>query len=499
MAAAQAELTGSAADPSPTLSPEGPANGRSRLDGLVDTLLASGAAGSGAALVSRAVEAYAARALSARAAGRTLDLMYYEWADDELGRRLAGEVRRAAERGVRVRLLVDDLATGGDDSLLQALQDHPNIEVRCHNPLRLRGRIARLVDLAARFAHLNHRMHNKAWIADGRLAIVGGRNIGARYFEAADATNFRDLDMAVVGRAVEAASAIFEAYWRHPIAVCFRRIGAGSAKSAAEIAAALAAPTPAPDAGAAAAEDRDLAAAISGATGLRWSDSIEIVADPPAKWKGALRPGARRRKGAWLATRLGALVTAARAEALLVSPYFVPGRRFTRVLTRKAAQGVALRVVTNSLAATDVVAVHGGYMRYRRKLLRAGVDLRELRARLDEDEDRTTFGSSGASLHTKALLFDRRRGFVGSFNLDPRSARLNTEMGVLFDDEALGADLAAEIERLSDPALAWRVRLEAGRLSWSAGATTLASEPQSTLGQRLFARLVGWAPIEKEL
>lgn len=476
----------------------GAASLASRLDEVIDRLMGSATAATGASLLSSGLGAYAARALSARAAGRSLDLMYYSWEDDDIGRRLAAEVWRAADRGVQVRLLVDDLSSSGDDSLLQTLQDHPNIEVRAHNPLRLRGRFARLMDLIARFAHLNHRMHNKAWIADGRLAIVGGRNIGDRYFEAADTPNFRDLDMAVIGAAPEQATAIFEAYWRNPMAVCFRRVGA-PARSAHAIAAALSAPAPETTGPAAQAEDRDLAAALAGPTGMRWSPSIEIVADPPAKWKGALRPQARRRQGGWLVTRLNALVLAAQDEAWLVSPYFVPGRRLTRVLARKAGQGCAVRVVTNSLAATDVVAVHGGYMRYRRRLLRAGVDLRELRAQLDDDEDRSAFGSSGASLHTKALLFDRRRGFVGSFNLDPRSARLNTEMGVLFDDAALGADLAEEIRRLSNAALSWRVSLSDGALSWSDGATTLSHEPQSSFGQRLFARLVGWAPIEKEL
>lgn len=483
-------------EPAPHSRPDG---ARSRLDAVIERLMARATTESGAALLARGADAYAARALSARAAGRTLDLMYYEWADDALGRRLAGEIWRAAERGVQVRLLVDDLATGGDDSLLQALQEHSRIEVRAHNPLRLRGRIARFVDFAARFAHLNHRMHNKAWIADGKLAIVGGRNIGARYFEAADATNFRDLDMAAIGAAAAQATAIFEAYWRHPIAVCFRCVGAAAARSASRIAAALAAPAPAPIPSVAEAEDRDLAAAIAGPAGMRWPRSIEIVADPPAKWKGALRPGARRRKDAWLVTRLAARLAAARRRAWLVSPYFVPGRRFAHVLARKAGQGCAVRVVTNSLAATDVTAAHGGYMRYRRRLLRAGVELRELRARLDEETDRSIFGSSGASLHTKALLFDDGSGFVGSFNLDPRSARLNTEMGVLFDDASLGADLAAEIGRLSESALSWRVGLADGRLTWSDGATTLSQEPQSTLGQRIFARLAGWAPIEKEL
>ncbi|MBL8590927.1 MAG: phospholipase D family protein [Methylobacteriaceae bacterium] len=479
-------------------SPGAPAP-RAQIDRLVEAALAGGPEKSAARLVRSGQEAYAIRALSARAASRTLDLMYYAWEDCALGRSLAAEALAAADRGVRVRMLIDDFATAGVDAALLALQAHPRIEVRRHNPLRLRGAVGRLAELLLRFAHLNHRMHNKAWIVDGRLAIVGGRNIGERYFEAGgDVANFRDLDIAVLGAAAEQAEAIFESYWTSPVVACSRGLSETPERIGRARAAMLAAT-----------QDRSVRAALElcaddGLEGLvagarlRRSDGVEVVADPPGKWRGQLRPG-RRDRSAWIVTRLTQLIGGARREIRLVSPYFVPGRRFSRLLTRKARAGTRVEIVTNSLAATDVVVVHGGYMRYRRRLLRGGVRLRELRADAGEDADRSVFGSSGASLHTKASLFDGRRGFVGSFNLDPRSASVNTEMGVLFDDAALAADLAAEIDRLAAPRSSWDVRLEGAALVWRAGDAVCRAEPESTWRQRLTARLVGWLPIEQEL
>ena len=455
---------------------------------------------SAALLLSGGHEAFAARALSAADAGRTLDLMYYAWRGDSLGRLLASELWAAAERGVRVRLLVDDVNAEGADAGLAALDRHKNIEVRVHNPLWIRSGAARVAEMLLRFARINHRMHNKAWIADGRLAVVGGRNIEDRYFDASEDVNFRDLDMLVLGPAVGDAERIFDLYWNHetawPITALSQDDDATIAAAHAFILAARREPLAQAYARAAAATP-DFAAFLAAKGPLRWAQRLEIASDPPAKWR------LGRVRSDWIVTRLWAWMREARREALIVSPYFVPRRRFTAQLREMVGKGLRVEVVTNSLAANDVAAVHGGYMRYRRKLLRGAVTLYEVRAANDHDETRSVFGSSNASLHTKAALFDRARGFVGSFNMDPRSARVNSEMGVFFEDETLAADLRAEIDRLKSPALSYRVRLDGLRLHWIDEATDppvlYSDEPHSTFTQRMIARLVGWLPIEHEL
>lgn len=452
-----------------------------------------------AGLIADGRDAFAARALSAASAGRSLDLMYYAWGADAFGRLLAGYVWDAAERGVRVRMLVDDINAEGVDAMLTALDSHANISVRVHNPIWARGGAARLAEMLLRFARINHRMHNKAWIADGRLALVGGRNIEARYFDADEAVNFRDLDMLALGPVVGEAERVFDLFWNHDSAWPFAAV---TREPPDAVDAALRDLLSARDAHAArayvAACPPTLDAFLAARDCLRWPQRLSIASDPPGKWR------ASRVRKRWIVTRLWALARACQSEALIVSPYFVPGRRLTGLLRTLALRKRArVEVVTNSLAANDVAAVHGGYMRYRRRLLRGRVALFEIRDANPGEEEGSVFGSSNASLHTKAALFDRRHGFVGSFNMDPRSARVNSEMGVFFDDAALAADLRAEIDRLKSPALSYRVRLEGRALVWEDAATDpptrLHDEPNSTLKQRMIARIAGWLPIEKEL
>ncbi|MBY0334970.1 MAG: phospholipase D family protein [Acetobacteraceae bacterium] len=432
-------------------------------------------------------EAFAIRALSAREATERLDLLYYAWLGDATGRRLASEVLEAAERGVRVRLLLDDLHVLEAEFGLGRLDAHPNVEVRLYNPFPLRrlGSAGALLTMLVAKRRLNHRMHNKCWIMDGRLVIAGGRNIGDEYFGAASQFNFRDLDLVIEGEEpARAATAIFEAYWSsaraQPLGAVFQP---------------PLAPPPALD-GAPEVTGR-LADRLADGAALRVApERVRIIADPPRKRLG-------RRRANDVLSGLRRLIGAAEREVLLVSPYFVPGGRGSRLLAGLARSGVTVRVVTNSLAATDVLAVHGGYARYRRRLLRAGVALHELKR--GGQEGSSIFGSSGeASLHTKALCVDGRLAFVGSFNFDPRSAHLNTEMGVLVEDQRLAAQLREEVERLADPAHSWRVRLDGLVLRWDDrapdGRTRVwEDEPEARLGRRLLARLVGYLPIEPHL
>ncbi len=434
------------------------------------------------ALIEDNRRAFLLRVAACREARRSLDLMYYAWHGDASGRFLAREVWEAAERGVRVRLLLDDLHVLEGEFGLAALARHPNVEVRLYNPYPFRwlGAFGALLTTALAKRRLNHRMHNKAWVMDGRLVVGGGRNIGDEYFGAASQFNFRDLDLAVEGeRHAREVTAAFERYWNSPRV---RPIGEVLALPAgATLPEAEGAAEPVPPLAEVLAEGR-----------IELDDSrVRLVADPPRK-------GFSRRRGETVLTELRGLMREARAEVLLVSPYFVPGRRGSRLLAGLARAGVRVAVVTNSLAATDVLAVHGGYARYRRRLLRAGVALHELKRGGQEGE--SLFGSSGAaSLHTKALVVDGRVAFVGSFNFDPRSAHLNTEMGAVVDDTRLAARVREEVARLADPAHSWRVELDGLNLRWRDGAGVHEGEPGAAWHRVALARIAGWLPIEPHL
>ncbi|KAA8997854.1 phospholipase D family protein [Stenotrophomonas cyclobalanopsidis] len=451
---------------------------------------------SGVAFLGDGMDAYAARALITGQAGRSLDLQYYIWHDDLMGHLMAKALYDAAERGVRVRLLLDDMNGRDKDGLMLALDRHPNIEIRLYNPFRNRSGLLRMVEMVQRFFSVNHRMHNKSWIADGRVAIIGGRNIGEAYFSARTDVNFQDLDLLVAGPAVTDASLIFDDYWNSEAAIpvaamafqtdaqlrlLVRQIRHEAGRDAAH---------PYLERGKGLRESRR-----PYLTALHWSSNVSVMSDPPLKHK-------RDDRSQWLVSTLVKQLQSARTKALLISPYFVPGNEGLDGFSTMSERGVQVGVVTNSLAANDVAAVHGGYRGYRVPLLKAGVQLYELKAQ-GQSGNGGVFGSSGASLHTKAFVIDDRRGFVGSFNLDPRSAYLNTEMGVLFDDPVLGRRLRQEYLRLADPQHSWWLALgpddELRWLERTPPPRWADAEPESTPRQRILSRVIGWLPLESQL
>ncbi len=477
---------------------------QTRIDRELAPLLAAHPGQTGVLLLADGLDAFAARAIATRQAGRSLDLQYYIWHDDLTGHLLAREIHAAAERGVRVRMLLDDLNAVGLDPQLMALDAHPRIELRLYNPFRNREGPGRILEMITRLVSINHRMHNKAWIADGRLAIVGGRNVGEEYFAADAEVNFRDLDLLLFGPAVSQASGIFDDYWNSAAVVPIAALNQKSPRDLQRMLADI-------DLEARGAQARPYLERVARSAGVQaysqkalrphWSSRVEVVSDPPLKGRGG-------DEGSALVARLADTLRSSRREALVVSPYFVPGDAGADLLTGLARDGVAVGVITNSLAANDVPAVHSGYARYRPPLLAQGVQLYELKARALPEGDRGgssgLFGSSGASLHTKAFVVDGARGFVGSFNLDPRSINLNTEMGVLFDDPAIAADLRAEYLRLASPALSYRVvRNREGELRWldrtTAPPAVLEKEPDTGAFQRAVVRVLGWLPIESQL
>lgn len=421
------------------------------------------------------------------------------WHDDLVGHLLASEAYAAAERGVRVRILLDDINTRGLDPALLALDAHPGIEVRLYNPFRNRRGLWRMLEMVQRFFSVNHRMHNKAWIVDGRLAVVGGRNIGDEYFDASSQVNFRDLDMLLLGPAVADASTIFDAFWNSSAAVPIAALNPQTPDNLHKLVARFTHESAAPGAKvylqrvAASPSARRLA---NRELSVHWSANIVVASDPPLKTRSSDR-------GDWLQPRLTAHLAGTHSEVLLISPYFVPGKSGTATLVALAQAGTRVGVITNSLAANDVPAVHSGYERYREPLLDGGVSLFEIR-RNGPRLAHSLFGSSGASLHTKAFVIDAERGFVGSFNIDPRSANLNTEMGVLFNDPALADDLRQEYQRLAAPALSYQVRRGAnGALQWLDGSRqpprVLDHEPDAGWWLRASTRVMSWLPIESQL
>lgn len=472
---------------------------QTELDREIVPLVARHDGKTGIILVPDGLDAFAARALSARKAGRSLDLQYYIWHNDPTGRLLAHEAWKAAERGVRVRILLDDLNTKGEDTIFLALDAHPGIEVRVYNPFRNRSGPLRMLELVQRFFSVNHRMHNKAWIADGRVAVLGGRNIGQEYFDAATDTNFRDLDVVLFGPKVVQASAIFDAFWNSEAALPISALGSATADQLAGAVARIKAEAQG-DSASRYYQRMDASETVRGyfrgELAPHWSRRIEVASDPPLKWK-------QDDRGDWLVRKLAAQLFGARREALLISPYFVPGQTLTPRLVQMVDKGVEIGVVTNSLAANDVPAVHAGYASYREQLLDGGVELYELRSQ-GSSEIHGLFGSSGASLHTKAFAIDGERGFIGSFNLDPRSVYLNTEMGVLFEDRDIARAVREEYLFLAGPALSYEVsRDEAGELCWIDRSkdppVVLHEEPQTTFLQRATATMIGWLPIESQL
>ena len=393
-------------------------------------------------LVTDGTEAFVLRMQSARLAARSLDVQTYIWHADLTGIFIAEQLLESADRGVRVRLLVDDLDARALNDGYAALAAHPNIDVRLFNPWVSRdGTLSRAGEGAMSFKRINRRMHNKSWIADNRIAIVGGRNIGDEYFGAGEEMNFVDLDFAMLGPIVRDASASFDRYWNCASAYPIETLDAKSVNEEAlgKLRVKLAGYVKAAESGryatALRGEDR-VKRLIAGEWPMQWSTKYQFVVDDPAKVKMTKREAKRTH----VASAIVPMVRAAKSEIRIISPYFVPGKEVTTALTGAVGGGRQVEILTNSLAANDVAAVHGGYSRYRRPLLEGGVQLWELKPAAGSASS-SLFGSSGASLHTKAISTDGQSLFVGSYNVDPRSTWLNCEQGVLVEDDMLAKQL----------------------------------------------------------
>jgi cardiolipin synthase C len=455
--------------------------------------------------LSRGHEAFAARRRLARLAARSIDVQYYIWRDDLTGGLLLGELLAAADRGVRVRMLIDDNMTTGLDTMLAAANTHPNLEIRLFNPFILRK--VRLLNLFFDFRRLNRRMHNKSFTVDNQATIVGGRNIGDEYFNANQGTQFADMDVLLAGSIVEEVSRDFDRYWNSDSAYPAERILSFAGE-----------------------EDRailqdKLMRVVTSEIGLHFDElstdtpiaTLQFESDDAFEWVNATFYSDAPAKGLGeiprkklLVTGLAQALSEAKVSLDVATAYFVPGKFGVSYLSHICKNRVVVRVLTNSLASNNVVPVHAGYARYRKKLLRAGVRIFELkpsvvttvpassgrRAKLLE-----RFGASSSSLHAKMFTIDVARVFIGSFNFDPRSLYLNCEMGILIESSKLANDITLQMDALVQNR-SYAPHLQNGhRLRWSdmalaTDAPLLDREPESRLKQRLLVWFVSLLPVE---
>ncbi len=456
---------------------------------------------SGVLMLADGREAFASRMLLAEAAERSLDVQVYIWHGDLTGTLMMQAMRAAADRGVRVRMLLDDNNTAGLDERLAALDSHPNIEVRLFNPFKHRS--ARWLGYLTDFGRLNRRMHNKSMTADNRASIVGGRNIGDEYFGAGQDVSFVDLDVLATGAVVPQVSADFDRYWAsasaYPVSSLLPVVAPAGLEQLTSDALRLGRSVEAAPYVAALERSVFIKQLVANELALEWT-AVKLVSDDPAKGLGKAKPEML------VPQRLQAVLGRPQRALLLVSPYFVPTDSGTEALTELAARGVNVSVLTNSLAATDVPAVHAGYAKRRLALLRGGVKLFELKpdsgAPRSSSGDRGLTGSSGASMHAKTFAIDGERVFVGSFNLDPRSADLNTESGFVIDSAVMAKRIDAVFaDHL--PKVSYVLRLNAeGHVEWQdtpspdGTRSVLDHDPQSGLWKRALVKMLSWLPIE---
>ena len=492
---------------------------------------------SGFALVGSAELAFTSRMTLIKAAEKTLDLQYYAIHADDTTERMFAALREAAARGVRVRILLDDFNTAGKDAQVLRLAFEKNIEMRLFNPLPSNRSSAmwRIVSSLSDAARLQRRMHNKIFVADNAVAITGGRNLGDTYFGQSDGVNFVDIDVLAAGRIARDLSRSFDQYWNNPLAYPVQSLmtakdlerlkpalAASSANGGESLSAPaqLATPTDTPNKttltriAVSPAGLTTTMAALPDATDLRllswtWAAATMLV-DKPSKI--AEDADTTEASNDTAVDGLLSLMSSAKSDLLVVSPYFVPGPGMMRQFEAIRKNGVRVRVLTNSLASNDAVAAHAGYARYREGLIAMGVEMYEMRA--EQRGTLTSFGTgsgsaggsggskgaSRASLHAKAVVVDNRLLVVGSMNLDLRSKLQNSEVAIVIRNRKLAAEATALIEPGMNQG-AYRVELIDGQLIWRApagsGLADATSEPDASIGLKLMVRMIApFAPDE---
>ena len=463
---------------------------------------------SGFHLLDDGLDAFVARAVLANHAERSIDVQYYLFHDDLVGKLFTHLLLKAADRGVRVRLLVDDMAITAQDLGAVAMDSHPHLEVRIFNPFS--RNVARAPQFVTRLGSVTRRMHNKSFTVDNQVTILGGRNIGNEYFDADPDLEFADLDVMAIGPVAGEVSTVFDLYWNSALAYPASVLVKGQLPTPTQI------------------EEKrgrldqyvaeqvdseylrtlrnsDLAEKFrTSRVDFYWGD-WEVVYDEPEK----LQRGFSQTRY-HLEPMLRPYLVGIQKELIIFSPYFVPGKEGTAYLTWLSKRGVRVRILTNSLASNDVGIVHSGYMKYRKKLLQGGVELYELNKRLtrkQRKQKKGAEGSSKASLHAKSFVFDREQVFIGSLNLDPRALVHNTEIGVVMEVPEIAEEMAKWFDENIEQ-LAFRLELKKQdndyeKLYWhgweNGKQVVYSHEPYTGFWRRLGINLLSILPIESQL
>jgi cardiolipin synthase C len=451
------------------------------------------------------------------AAERTLDLQYFIFRADETGQLLTEAVLRAADRGVRVRVLIDDGDTIAGDDQLVALDAHPQIEVRIFNPFVYRGHtmLFRALEFMLSNARLDYRMHNKLMVVDNSIALIGGRNISDQYFQVDPKLQVADDDVFAAGPIVKELSVTFDEYWNCAIAIPVRALAKRKTSDAAlaEYRKTLNEHRPqvaadGTDYASRVATGEPLAGMLSGKIPLVWAHA-QLVYDSPEKKR--VEKGGM--VGRLMHRPVAKTVAAVQSELLMITPYFIPGVEGMQLFGDLRKRNVRVRILTNSLESANVLAAHSGYMRYRLPLLEDGVELNEVRSLLGnargsgETAQMTRFGKY--TIHAKLFVFDRQKLFVGSMNFDQRSMHLNTEIGLIIDSPELAQQTAARFESMTSPPNSYTLTLlprdegRPPRLVWhteeDGKAVEYDKEPARSNGQKLTVELLRLLPLDKEL
>lgn len=472
-------------------------------------------------IISVGVDGFLTRAQMIDAAEKTLDLQYFIFRGDETGRLLTDALMRAADRGVRVRVLVDDGDTVAGDEQISALDAHPNIEIRIFNPFVYRGhsKVRRTIEFMFSASRLDYRMHNKLLVVDNAVALVGGRNIGNQYFQMDPDSQFADDDVFAGGPIAMQLSTTFDEYWNSrfavPAAALDRQQRSGTALTERRVQASERPErhmeplkTDGVDYVARLATGEPYAGIISGRLPLVWAQA-QVISDSPDK-KNVDRGDL---PGRLMAEQVLKAATTAQSELLMITPYLVPAPDELAAVKDLRGRNVRVGILTNSLKSSPDIIAQSGYVKFRVQLLKEGVELYELRSLLGSTRGSgetvlvSRYGNYG--LHAKLLVFDRKRMFIGSMNFDQRSKHLNTEIGLIIDSPELAEQTVARFDRMVQPdnvyAVAWRdaaVGVPA-HLVWdtreNGNVVEYTQEPARSSWQRFDLRFLSWLPLDREL
>jgi putative cardiolipin synthase len=458
---------------------------------------------SGVRLLAHPHEAFRARFGAAHLAEKSLDMQYYLWKGDLTGQLLLYRALDAADRGVHVRILIDDIYHSGRDNNYATLDSHPNMEIRVYNPMGSRG-AGKGANMVYHKGALDHRMHNKIFLVDSAVAVLGGRNIGDDYFGVDEKLNFRDLDVLAVGPAAKDAGEAFDRYWNSPAAVpidvllkkpvpedALERYREKLKASLDEMGAL---PYTMPR------KDEEIRANLEKlAEELVWAKT-EIIIDSLERFQGGS-------ESAFVALT-NELAESMESEIVIETAYLIPASEAIKKVAELTERGVRVRILTNSMRSNNHLSVHAHYRKYRKRMIEAGIELHELRPDPEILEHykqvESRVAESHAGLHTKAFVVDRRLSMIGSYNMDPRSRIWNSEIGLLIDSEEFAEKVLEIMETDLDPANSYRVTLdEKDNLVWTAeddgNPVTWTKEPETSAWQRFKSRFLRWIPMEKEL